>query len=285
MTETNISTRLEPPANDRVEIIKVGESRTSTSDLITLEEPLEIQVASGDRGTDESISITMRTPGNDFELAVGFLFAEGIIKSARDVVTVEHCGPPSPDRGIHNTVKVTLAEGVSFDTSSLSRHVFTSSSCGICGKASLEAISVQLPSRREHSFAITAETLQRLPERLQARQAEFSRTGGLHAAGLFTATGEIRRTREDVGRHNALDKLVGSLVLGDESASELGLLLSGRMSFELIQKAAMAAIPLVAAIGPPSSLAVDLAVSRGMTLVGFLRADRFNIYTSPERVA
>ncbi len=260
----------------------VGAEREPTTDLITVEEPLEIQVSSHD--VDESLSITMRTPGEDFELAVGFLFAEGIVKTPNDVVTVEHCGPPSPDRGIHNTVKVTLADDVEFDMASLSRHVFTSSSCGVCGKASLDAISVQLPAKRNDGFRMTQAALSCLPERLTERQAEFSRTGGLHAAALIDADGTILRTREDVGRHNALDKLIGSIVLEDEVGTEHGLLLSGRMSFELIQKAAMAAIPFVAAIGPPSSLAVDLAREQDMTLVGFLKKDRFNVYAAPERV-
>lgn len=282
MSETTIPARPRPPANERVEIVMVGAGRESTTDLITVEEPLEIQVSA--RRIDESVSITMRTPGEDFELAVGFLFAEGIVRSPANIVAIEYCGPPSPDRGIHNTVKVTLANEVDFDMASLSRHVFTSSSCGVCGKASLDAISVQLPPLRNDDFRMTRAALTALPERLTERQAEFSRTGGLHAAALIDADGTIRRTREDVGRHNALDKLVGSIVLDDEIDTEQGLLLSGRMSFELIQKAAMAGIPFVAAIGPPSSLAVDLASERNMTLVGFLKKDRFNVYAAPDRI-
>ena len=284
MTESTIPARVQPAANERVDIVAVAGGREATTDLITVEEPLEIQVAAPTLDTDESISITMRTPGDDFELAIGFLFSEGILRSRRDLDAVEHCGPPSPDRGIHNTVKVTLAAGVAFDTNALSRHVFTSSSCGVCGKASLDAISVQLPAPRDDDFRIDAKTLASLPQRLADQQNEFRRTGGLHAAALIDSNGTIERLREDVGRHNALDKLIGSLVQDDDLESPRGLLLSGRMSFELIQKAAMAEIPLVAAIGPPSSLAVELARARDITLVGFLKADRFNVYCVPERI-
>ena len=242
-----------------------------------MEVRLGYRAADGYRET--SIAVTMRTPGHDFDLAIGFLLGEGVIGSLRDVRGVEFCGPPSPDKGLQNTVKVTLAEHVAFDAERLSRHVFTSSSCGVCGKASLDAVALQAPKHRRRSFPIDAADLSALPKALRLTQTEFERTGGLHAAACFDVGGRIRRVREDVGRHNALDKLIGSyLEREDALLAGLGVLLSGRASFELLQKAAMTHAPLVAAIGPPSSLAIELAADAGIALVGFLKADRFNVY-------
>ena len=226
----------------------------------------------------------MRTPGDDFDLAVGFLYTEGVIRSHDDVDAVEYCGPPSPDKGLHNVVKVTLAEDVRYDQSNLIRHFFTSSSCGVCGKASLDAVRVQLPTAARRGFEISAADLKRLPEALRASQTEFDRTGGLHASACFDAQGRIRRLREDVGRHNALDKLIGSHLGRPAPLAGLGILLSGRASFELIQKAAMTRAAFVAAVGPPSSLAVELAEDLGLTLVGFLKAETFNVYVAPQRI-
>ena len=266
-----------------------SDGATDDTDLVTVEEPMEVRLSfvSGGSRREQSISVTMRTPGNDFELALGFLRGEGVIRGGRDVIDVEHCGPPSPDKGIQNVVKVDLADHVEFDAEALTRHVFTSSSCGVCGKASLDAVAQQLPERTTPppSFSVDAVILRSLPDRLRAMQTEFRRTGGLHASAAFRPNGQIDRLREDVGRHNALDKLIGAyLIEGSEPLTGVGVLLSGRASFELVQKAAMTATCFVAAVGPPSSLAVELAQERGFTLVGFLKDDGFNIYTHPERV-
>ena len=252
---------------------------------MTVEAPLEIRLGylEDDRRIERSISVTMRTPGDELDLALGFLLGEGVIQSANDVAKVEYCGPPSPDKGLRNTVKVELADAVRFDADALLRHFFTSSSCGVCGKASLDAVRVQIPRRERPSLGIDETLLQRLPDALRRKQAEFERTGGLHAAAAFDASGCIRRVREDVGRHNAVDKLVGSfLAKGEPPLAGLGVLLSGRASFELVQKAAMTHTPLVAAIGPPSSLAIELAAEVGIALVGFLKSSGFNIYVAPQ---
>ena len=239
--------------------------------------------------TEQSISVTMRTPGNDFDLAVGFLFTEGVIADPGDVQDIQHCGPPSPDKGTRNVVKVDLGEHVRFDPGHLLRHFFTSSSCGVCGKASLDAVRVQIPPGERGDFAIAAADLKRLPATLRAAQTEFDRTGGLHASACFDTEGRIHRVREDVGRHNALDKLIGSFLAegledGPAPLSGFGILLSGRASFELIQKVAMTRAAFVAAVGPPSSLAVELATELGITLVGFLKARTFNAYVEPGRI-
>ena len=276
-----------PAASLRVEIDKISADavRCPDSDVITVEEPLEIRLSYTVRGerVEQSISVTMRTPGDDEELAVGFLAGEAIIGRSSDVRLVEHCGPPSPDKGIRNVIRVELADDIGVDAGGLLRHFYTTSSCGVCGKASLDAVRVQLEPRPRSKFSIAAVALQGLPEALRARQAEFARTGGLHATASFDATGAILRVREDVGRHNAFDKLAGSYLV-DGDLGKHGILLSGRASFELLQKAAVAGSPLVASIGPPSSLAVELAQDQGITLAGFLKHDRFNIYAGLERI-
>ena len=282
-----------------IEQLSAVGSRRPDRDLITVEEPLEIRLsytAAGER-VEQSVSVTMRTPGDDADLAVGFLAGEAIIRRRSDVRRVEEVGPPSPDKGIHNIIRVELADGVGVDAGGLLRHFYTTSSCGVCGKASLDAVRVQIEPRPPSAFNISAATLQRLPEALRALQTEFARTGGLHATASFAANGSISRVREDVGRHNAFDKLVGAYFFdGDVEISpggrafsegclaDCGVLLSGRASFELLQKAAVAGAPLVASIGPPSSLAVELARDRNITLAGFLKHDRFNIYAGAERV-
>ena len=290
---SSIAVATAPVASHRVTVLRQSSSPSGgakdDTDLVTVEEPMEVRLSflSGGGRREQSISVTMRTPGNDFELAIGFLRGEGVIGDGRDIVDVEHCGPPSPDKGIHNVVKVALADHVEFDAEALTRHVFTSSSCGVCGKASLDAVAQQLPDRRvpRPAFSVDAATLRSLPARLRTMQTEFRRTGGLHASAAFRPDGQIDRLREDVGRHNALDKLIGAcLIEGSEPLAGAGLLLSGRASFELVQKAAMTATCFVAAVGPPSSLAVELADEQGFTLVGFLKDDGFNIYTHPERV-
>ena len=263
-----------------------GTAARLADDAVTIEEPLEIRlshVANGKRA-EQSISVTMRTPGHDEELALGFLAGEAIIGGARDVLRVEPCGPPSPDKGLRNVVRVVLAAHVRVDAGGLLRHFYTTSSCGVCGKASLDAVRVQAPATSPRaSFAIAARALQRLPARLRRRQAEFARTGGLHASAAFNASGQLLGVREDVGRHNAFDKLAGAF-LPDGGLKGCGALLSGRASFELVQKAAVAGCPFVAAIGPPSSLAVELAQDQDISLIGFLKAERFNVYAGGKRV-
>lgn len=273
-----------PAQSVRVPVRQLGRDAATETDLVTVEEPLEIRLAWGAGGTaqEQSIAVTMRTPGQDFDLVRGFLFGEAVVRSDADFVDVSFCGPPTPDKGLANVVKATLAPAVDFDPARLSRHVFTSSSCGVCGKASLDAVRMALPAHERHPPAMDAAVLRQLPEMLRRSQTEFTRTGGLHASASFDASGRIHRLREDVGRHNALDKLIGAY-LGDAAPpfDGLGLLLSGRASFELVQKAAMSACALVAAIGPPSSLAIELAEEAGITLVGFLKAAHFNVYADP----
>lgn len=273
----------------RLQIRRFGADAGTRDDVVATEEPLEIRLSfsrSGGRRAQQSISITMRTPGNDEELASGFLFTEGIIAGRAEVEAIGPCGPPAAN-GLFNVVRVDLASGVEVDLARLERHFYTSSSCGVCGKASLEAVAVQgRYDLRDNAFQINADDLGALPDRLLALQNVFERTGGLHASGLFDAAGKVRVSREDVGRHNALDKLIGQALLKDElPVSDYGVVLSGRASFELMQKAMMAGMPMVAAVGAPSSLAVEFAEEFGMTLVGFLTADRFNVYSRPGRIA
>jgi FdhD protein len=278
-----------PSAHQTVAIESVAEStRELRNDVVTSEEPLEISLLFGpdDARLEQTIAVTMRTPGQDADLAVGFLYSEGVMRHASELRGVEHCGPSSADKGLHNLIKVALEPGVVFDPSSLERNFYTTSSCGVCGKASIDAVRLQIPpTTRAEPFTVDETVLKALPDRLRSHQDEYLRTGGLHASGCFTADGRIDRIREDVGRHNALDKLIGSLLGNDRPPlADVGLILSGRISFELVQKAAMAGCPLIAAVGPPSSLAVELAVEQGMTLVGFLSASRFKIYSHAIRV-
>lgn len=250
-----------------------GGMRQPAEDAVAAEEPLEIRVAG------RSISITMRTPGNDEELALGFLVGEGLIRSRGDVVHVRPC-----DVAHGTSVDVLVAPHVPIDYASLTRHVFASSSCGVCGSATIDAVRRRWP-RLEGGPRVSASTLLSLPARLREGQAAFDRTGGIHAAGLFTEQGIPLAVREDVGRHNAIDKLVGRALLDSKLPLDRDLLMvSGRISFEIVQKALAAGIRLVAAVSAPSSLAVDLAVETGITLVGFLRDGRFNVYSHPHRI-
>jgi FdhD protein len=272
----------------QVEVQRVSEESWTDDDFVATEEPLEIRLsyvgADGAR-SERSLSITMRTPGNDDELAAGFLLSEGIIKRRADLVSVATVGPPAPS-GLFNVVCATLADTVSVELERLERHFYTSSSCGVCGKASLAAVAVHSQyDVRATPFKIERRVLGALPTKLVAEQAVFERTGGLHASGLFDRSGGVLAVREDVGRHNALDKLIGSRLMADGlPLAEFGLLVSGRASFELMQKALIAGCSLVAAVGAPSSLAVDLAREFGITLVGFLKSDRFNVYTRADRI-
>ena len=259
------------------------------NDVLSVEEPLEIRLLyyDGDRPAQKSLSITMRTPGHDLELAAGFLFGEGIIPSRASIAGLRPGGPPAGQLQLHNIVYVELAPDVDVDLQRLERHFYTSSSCGICGKASLAAIEVAGASPVVAGQPIiAADVLYGLPDALRRAQDVFEQTGGLHAAALFEADGTLTVVREDVGRHNAVDKLIGSQLLPDRlPLSRSVLLVSGRASFELVQKAVVAGIPLMAAVGAPSSLAVATAAHFGMTLVGFVRNNRFNIYCGAARIA
>jgi len=266
--------------------VQAGTARAREGVLV-VEEPLEIRVVTERDGREEvcSIAITMRTPGDDEELALGFLFTEGVVRGREEIAQVAHCADPAEPQP-QNVVEVRLVPGVSFDSERLSRHVYTTSSCGICGKASLELLRAACPAAPVGDFSLPPEYFYGLPEALRQGQDVFGRTGGLHASALFDLEGRLLLVREDVGRHNAMDKLVGALLLaGRLPASDTVLLVSGRASFELVQKAVMAGIPLLAAVGAPSSLAVQAAEAYGMTLVGFLRDNRFNVYAGPQRVA
>ena len=257
------------------------ERLVARDDLVVVEEPLEIRVAgAGDEGPGTSLSVTMRTPGQDIELAVGFLHGEGIVRSREDVAGSRICGLDG------NIVRIQLAAGVEFDAAKLQRHFYMTSSCGVCGNSSLAAVERMLRSPQvDASLKVSSALIESLSERARAGQNVFRETGGLHASCLFDADGKLLDVREDVGRHNALDKLVGApLLAGDVPLSHCVLFLSGRASFELIQKAAAAGIPVVAAVGAPSSLAIDLAQRTGILLVGFLRGHSFNVYSHRERL-
>jgi len=270
------------PALAGTRVCRVSGSDLSVrTDTLAVEEPLEIRLGfvSEGRRVHRGISITMRTPGDDPELAVGFLFTEGLLTDREQVAGVQTCG-----RG--NVVRVDLSPGVAVDLARLERHFYTGSSCGVCGKASLAAVRVEPRFRPAVGLPVVEpEVIHRLPDALREAQVVFDRTGGLHASALFDTAGCLLDLREDVGRHNALDKLIGAEFLaGRVPLSESILLLSGRVSFELVQKAAVAGIPILAAVGAPSSLAVDLAREHGLTVIGFTRADRFNVYTGADRV-
>ena len=257
-------------------------------DLLAVEEPLEIRVVFGpaEKRTGKSLSITMRTPGHDFELAAGFLLSESIVSNVNQIERFEFCGPVAKGRNEANTVQVELVPGVDVDTKRLQRHFYTTSSCGICGKASLEAIKAQgLTPLSQNDVKVTADVIRSLPDVLRTRQDVFDRTGGLHAAGLFDRFGNLISIREDVGRHNALDKLIGEqLLAGKIPLSEQILVVSGRASFELLQKALVASLPMMVAVGAPSSLAVELAEEFNLTLIGFASQTRFNVYSAPHRI-
>lgn len=267
-----------------------GHRREKAGDTVAVEEPLELRVGAGPAGqrTEAVVSITMRTPGHDDELAAGFLFGEGLITGASQILKIWHRSPPAPDSELHNVLRVDLQHDVDFDLAGLERHFYATSSCGVCGKGSIEALAFTsrfADDTREQRFALKHDSLFGLPAALRAQQDVFEHTGGLHAAGLFNAAGEVTLIREDVGRHNALDKLVGRLLLDDRlPLHDHGIVVSGRSSFELVQKTLMTGCPMLAAIGAPSSLAVELAREHGLTLVGFLGENRGNIYTRGDRV-
>ncbi|AWK12097.1 formate dehydrogenase accessory sulfurtransferase FdhD [Streptomyces spongiicola] len=256
---------------------------TARPDTLVAEEPLEIRL------NGRPLAITMRTPGDDFALAAGFLVSEGVVGSASELRSIVYCAGARDDgTNTYNVVDVRLAPGVPVPDITLERNVYTTSSCGLCGKASLDAVrtSTRFPVADAPPVRIGPGLLSGLPDRLRAAQRVFDRTGGLHAAALFSEKGELLDVREDVGRHNAVDKLIGRAVREDLlPLSRVILLVSGRASFELAQKAVMAGIPVLAAVSAPSSLAVDLAAESGLTLVGFLRGPDMNVYAGEERIA
>jgi len=264
-----------------------GGQRTQLEDSVAVEEPLELQLCSrtATSSAAKSISITMRTPGDDVDLALGFFVSEAIISRAEDVVSADHCGDADPDSSYRNTIRVELNPDVDIDLERLKRHFYTTSSCGVCGKASIEALRVSGCSVVDSSFCIDRDQLVRVPDDLRKEQRVFGKTGGLHAAAAFDAHGEIIVAREDVGRHNAVDKVIGALLrMGRLPAGDLGLMVSGRTSFELMQKALVAGMPLLASVSAPSSLAIQLAREYGVTLVGFLRGNDFNVYANGQRI-
>ncbi len=255
---------------------------TDSEDSVAVEEPLEIQLVL--RDGDFSLSITMRTPGDDEDLAAGFLFTEGIIDRSGQIIDISLCAPNQS--GYRNVVKVTLGPNVEIDRQRLTRHVYTTSSCGVCGKTSIEAVRVAsihpLPGLEP---LVRPEVIESLPARLREAQEGFAETGGVHAAALFDLEGRLVDVREDVGRHNAVDKLIGAaLRRNDVPLSRFIVMVSGRAGFELVQKSVRAGAPIMAAVSAPTSLAVELAKENGMTLIAFLREGRFNCYSAPERI-
>ncbi len=256
----------------------------SRSDQIATEEPLEIRLIAGE--IRRTIAVTMRTPGNDFDLAAGFLFTEGIINSRENIRRLNHC----IDRNIktenrYNIINVELNQDTLPELAPLERHFFTTSACGVCGKNSLESLRLRGCDIIPNNWQVSADVFPHLPDKLRNSQRIFSSTGGLHAAALFNLQGELLNVREDVGRHNALDKLIGSVLLSNELPLNNSIVLvSGRASFELLQKSLAAKVPIVCAVSAPSSLAVQLAQEFNITLIGFLRGKRYNIYSGLERI-
>jgi FdhD protein len=251
----------------------IGRPPVEENDSVAVEEPLEIRVEG------HSIAVVMRTPGHDRELAAGFLLTENLIRSPRDVFDITSCGAPGD-----SVINATLRDPRAFDRTKLTRNIFSSSSCGVCSKATIAAVRQQFASV-DDDCRIAAETLAALPSRLRENQQTFERTGGLHACGLFDLEGQLQVLCEDVGRHNALDKLIGQALLADElPLSARVLMLSGRVSFEVMQKALAAGIAIVAAISAPTTLAVEFARESNQTLIGFVRGETMNVYAGAERI-
>jgi FdhD protein len=248
-----------------------GDESSDHDDLVVVEEPLEIRVG------EKPVSVTLRTPGDDFDLAAGFLFTESIVRSGGDIAAIRHWGSP-------NVVRVDLREGVPVDLQRLQRHFYSTSSCGVCGKTSIDALRCEA-SPIASSMRVAREVVVALPDALRREQKAFDATGGLHAAGIFDASGVLLRVREDVGRHNAVDKVIGSFFREGTALDDRILVVSGRTSFEIVQKAIVARIAMLAAVGAPSSLAVELARELGLTLLGFVREGRFNVYAGEARIA
>jgi len=296
-----VSVRPGSKSEARIWVVEPGQSRPRTDEVAT-EEPLEIRlraagIAEGagplpvfrrrSQGAGQrTVAITMRTPGNDFDLAAGFLYGEGIVRGGDEIQGISHCDDPDLDEDKrYNIVNVDLHGDALPDLHALERHFYTTSACGVCGKTSLESLRLRGCPTIRPGPEVDAEILRTLPERLRAGQGIFAATGGLHAAALFDPEGNLLAVREDVGRHNALDKIVGWALFGGRlPLSRNIVMVSGRSSFEILQKSLMAGVPIVCAVSAPSSLAVALAAEFGITLIGFLRGDRFNVYTGLQRV-
>ncbi len=284
MEKTSGKPRRASKAKTRIRVVEEGVVRVRPDTLAT-EEPMEIRLIAG--GSRQTVAVTMRTPGADFELAAGFLYGEGIVKSPDDIAKISYCVDSDLDAAQqYNIVNVELRGGREYDLRPLERHFYTTSACGVCGKASLEQLELRGCPVVPPGPEVSAEAIYSLPGKLREAQGLFEATGGLHAAALFDKDGNLLALREDVGRHNATDKLVGwALLEGRLPLSECIVMVSGRSSFEILQKCLTAGAPIVCAISAPSSLAVDVAREFGMTLVGFLRGNRFNVYAGHERVA
>jgi len=271
-----------------IEITKVNADGSKvTPDLMAVEEPLEIRIGHGALGgrQQKSLSVTMRTPGHDYELATGFLFTEGIIDTFDQVESIKYCEDVGRQEERENVVRVELKPGVNLDLEKLHRNFYTSSSCGVCGKSSIEAVHVTC-TQIQDKIKVDKKIINGLSDKLRDAQQIFEHTGGLHAVGLFDLKGKLLLTREDVGRHNAMDKIVGACLFKKEiPLKETILMVSGRASFELVQKALRAGAPIMAAVGAPSSLAVTLAKDLGMTLLGFVRGSSFNVYCGEQRIS
>ncbi|MEB3283410.1 MAG: formate dehydrogenase accessory sulfurtransferase FdhD [Lyngbya sp.] len=254
----------------------------SRLDEITTEEPLEIRLVF----PEKTLAVTMRTPGADFDLVAGFLYGEGVIKSREDIAKMSYCVDPDVDgEQRQNIINVALKAGLNYDLKRLERHFFMTSACGVCGKASIESLKLREIPPISSDFNVTPEIIYNLSEQLKLAQGLFSATGGLHAAALFDEKGKLLKLREDVGRHNAVDKLVGTSVLTDElPLAHHIVMVSGRSSFEILQKCIVAGVPIVCAVSAPSSLAVEMALAFNVTLIGFLRGRRFNVYSGIERI-
>lgn len=273
----------------KIRIQRFQDGKTeSLHDVVTVEEPLEIRLVYQDdhRLIEKSISVTMRTPANDFELVVGFCYSEGILQKPEQIKSIGYCCTSGKDRQKSNIVRIQLQSGIFFDPQLLNRNFYTTSSCGVCGKSSLEALKIRgCPVIAKNSMIISEKTIYALSEKLIKTQSLFEQTGGLHAAALFDVKGRLISLKEDVGRHNAVDKLIGQQFLRNQlPLAQYLMMVSGRASFEIMQKALMAGIPIVVAVGAPSTLAIQLANDFGMTLVGFARKERFNVYSNPYRI-
>jgi len=284
LEKTSDKPRRASKTKTRVRVVEDGKMRVRPDKLAT-EEPMEIRLLTGE--SRQTVAVTMRTPGADFELAAGFLYGEGIVKSSDDIAKISYCVDSDLDAAQqYNIVNVELRAGRDYDLRPLERHFYTTSACGVCGKASLEQLELRGCPVVGPGPQISAESIYSLPEKLRGAQGLFDATGGLHAAALFDAEADLVALREDVGRHNATDKLLGwALLEGRLPLSGHVVMVSGRSSFEILQKCLTAGVPFVCAVSAPSSLAVDVAREFGMTLVGFLRERRFNVYAGQERVA
>jgi FdhD protein len=269
-----------PKTKGKIWLVENGKIRPRT-DYLATEEPLEIRLVAG--GRRQNVAVTMRSPGNDFELSAGFLYSEGVINHREDIRRITHCADKTENR--HNIVNVELSSDELPNLTALERHFYTTSACGVCGKTSLEALRSRGFPAIQTQIKVTPELIYSLPEKLRSAQGLFTVTGGLHAAALFNYDGELLAVREDVGRHNALDKLIGWALLSQQlPLNNHIIMVSGRSSFEIMQKCLAASVPIVCAVSAPSSLAVFLAQEFGITLIGFLRGERFNVYAGVERI-